>query len=333
MQAEISTWQTYSAPDFDYIGRSSGSRLPRPHTAWTQKRCRPAFAAICGRRLRSAISRTLGPSVSCAFPSQAFRVFDRDGSGALSVDELKLVLKRPGGGHPLSDEEVAKIIETWDLNGDGMLQFEEFERMWAPVESGPPDSGEVYNPKLAMFTSTGKKDAAQPPKAPPTMLKKQKSMGASLLAKLGGSSSGGLGGGSFGESFSKKARRLAGKAAGSFRKGGAAKAGGGKGAAGSKGGGSVLGDAKAEDEAAGVLTKTSIKIGKAKHVSLVHGNGGAPAAAGKAPTRGGSNTRVAGTDLDNDAMLAARKYSPLLSSSQLASIKGEQLKKVGESLA
>ena len=48
----------------------------------------------------------------------AFHVFDKDGSGALSTDELKAVLTRPGGGQPLSDEEVADIIKEFDINGD-----------------------------------------------------------------------------------------------------------------------------------------------------------------------------------------------------------------------
>ena len=37
---------------------------------------------------------------------KAFKAFDRDGSGSLSVQELKSVLTRPGGGQPLSDDEV-----------------------------------------------------------------------------------------------------------------------------------------------------------------------------------------------------------------------------------
>lgn len=43
----------------------------------------------------------------------AFRVFDQDGSGALDANELRAILQRPGGGQPLTDEEVANIIGTF----------------------------------------------------------------------------------------------------------------------------------------------------------------------------------------------------------------------------
>lgn len=62
---------------------------------------------------------------------RAFEVFDTDGSGAISAGELKALLQRPGGGAPLTDDEVAIIIQEFDVNGDGELQYEEFAEMWS----------------------------------------------------------------------------------------------------------------------------------------------------------------------------------------------------------
>ena len=56
---------------------------------------------------------------------QAFDVFDTDGSGALSLEELRAVFQRPGGGNALSDEQVEQLFAEFDENGDGVLQFEE----------------------------------------------------------------------------------------------------------------------------------------------------------------------------------------------------------------
>ena len=64
---------------------------------------------------------------------RAFEIFDTDGNGSLSIAELKAVLTRPGGGHALTDKEVAAIIAEFDANGDGELQIDEFALMWGPL--------------------------------------------------------------------------------------------------------------------------------------------------------------------------------------------------------
>ena len=54
----------------------------------------------------------------------AFRVFDKDGNGFISPDELRgamMTLKID-----LTDKELDALIETADTNGDGQLDYEEF---------------------------------------------------------------------------------------------------------------------------------------------------------------------------------------------------------------
>ena len=72
-------------------------------------------------------------------PSQlkaAFAVFDTDGSGTLSADELKAILSRPvRGGAPLfTAEQVDGLIKEFDTNGDGVLSLDEFVQAWAGLE-------------------------------------------------------------------------------------------------------------------------------------------------------------------------------------------------------
>ena len=66
---------------------------------------------------------------------EAFRAFDEDGSGALSVKELRHALSRPGGGCPLTVKEITELIAEFDTDGDGELQYAEFENLWAPQPS------------------------------------------------------------------------------------------------------------------------------------------------------------------------------------------------------
>ena len=52
----------------------------------------------------------------------AFRLFDKDQSGSISLDELKIAL---GIGHQF-DDDILKMLNEIDENNDGQIQFEEF---------------------------------------------------------------------------------------------------------------------------------------------------------------------------------------------------------------
>lgn len=64
----------------------------------------------------------------------AFRMFDKDGSGIISADEIRDVLCF-GGTNSLSAEAVDAIIKQVDENGDGEIQFEEFVVMMTGLEA------------------------------------------------------------------------------------------------------------------------------------------------------------------------------------------------------
>ena len=54
----------------------------------------------------------------------AFAVYDKDGSGSISTDEIKEVL---GVGGNISEEVWAQIVSEIDENGDGEVSFDEFK--------------------------------------------------------------------------------------------------------------------------------------------------------------------------------------------------------------
>jgi len=58
-------------------------------------------------------------------------MFDKDGSGLISSEEIKEVL---GFGKTLSEEAVNEIIKQVDENGDGQISFEEFAAMMRKLQ-------------------------------------------------------------------------------------------------------------------------------------------------------------------------------------------------------
>ena len=56
----------------------------------------------------------------------AFSYYDRDGSGEISIDEIRDVL---GVGRSISEEVWQQLVKEVDENGDGEVSFEEFKIM------------------------------------------------------------------------------------------------------------------------------------------------------------------------------------------------------------
>jgi len=58
---------------------------------------------------------------------RAFDMFDQDGSGIISADEIKSVLGLTAD--PTMNDKIEAIIKQVDVNGDGEVSFDEFKDM------------------------------------------------------------------------------------------------------------------------------------------------------------------------------------------------------------
>merc|ERR1712113_907473 len=59
----------------------------------------------------------------------AFRVFDRNGDGKISNEELKVVLSGEDVADVAGASAIAQLLQEVDGNGDGMIDFQEFMQM------------------------------------------------------------------------------------------------------------------------------------------------------------------------------------------------------------
>ncbi|XP_018956086.1 calcium-binding protein 7-like [Cyprinus carpio] len=70
---------------------------------------------------------------------EAFKVFDRDGNGFISKQELGVAMRSLG--YMPNEVELEVIIQRLDMNGDGQVDFDEFVALLGPKLSsaGMPD--------------------------------------------------------------------------------------------------------------------------------------------------------------------------------------------------
>ena len=66
---------------------------------------------------------------------EAFGVLDKDGSGAISVGEMSLMLTKGDSAQVLGEAYVQDLIDQVDQNGDGELQLGEFEIFWESFQA------------------------------------------------------------------------------------------------------------------------------------------------------------------------------------------------------
>ncbi|RMZ88738.1 hypothetical protein DV736_g4030, partial [Chaetothyriales sp. CBS 134916] len=76
------------------------------------------------------MSTTLKPIDVDQETRAAFAVFDKDGSGTISADELRQVMKSLG--EDLTDAEIDEMIREADKDRDGTIDYEEFVQLLSP---------------------------------------------------------------------------------------------------------------------------------------------------------------------------------------------------------
>jgi len=102
--------------------------IPRGHSDWQR-----SISAIGSRQMLQDFNVN---DASESDIHEAFSIFDRNGDGSLSADELcSLLTWKPkgGGSRPLTNAEATALIKKFDKNGDGVLQFEEFMKAFKTV--------------------------------------------------------------------------------------------------------------------------------------------------------------------------------------------------------
>ncbi len=71
----------------------------------------------------------------------AFRLFDKDGDGAITTKEIGTVMRSLG--QDPSEGELEEMVREVDVDGNGIVEFEEFLELMAKKLKGPDSTQEL----------------------------------------------------------------------------------------------------------------------------------------------------------------------------------------------
>jgi Ca2+-binding EF-hand superfamily protein len=74
-----------------------------------------------------------------------FHAFDEDGDGAISAPELRLGMQHLG--IQLNAKEIAELVKVMDANGDGSIDWNEFQAMFGDSAEAPKGASRSYQKK------------------------------------------------------------------------------------------------------------------------------------------------------------------------------------------
>jgi len=81
---------------------------------------------------------------------QAFQLFDADGDGTITVDELKTLINKVGGN--MTEAEASALIKMADKDGNSGVDYTEFAKLWAAIRGGGEEEKEIRAEFLKLDT-------------------------------------------------------------------------------------------------------------------------------------------------------------------------------------
>merc|ERR1711862_788238 len=94
-------------------------------------------------------NQTMADSVEL---KEAFKLFDMDGDGMITIDELKKLVEKVGGS--MTEGEARGLIHQADKDGNEGIDFSEFSKLWSAIKGEGEEELEIRKEFVKLDTDS-----------------------------------------------------------------------------------------------------------------------------------------------------------------------------------
>merc|ERR1711860_371694 len=98
----------------------------------------PGPGQLALSRPKKFLSKKMADTVEL---QEAFKLFDMDGDGMITKDELKKLVEKVGG--KMTEGEAKGLIHQADKDGNESIDFSEFSKLWAAIKGEGEGESEI----------------------------------------------------------------------------------------------------------------------------------------------------------------------------------------------
>merc|ERR1712212_1307356 len=89
------------------------------------------FRILTSKQQQQQQQNKMSDAINDAELQEAFKLFDMDGDGMITIDELKKLIEKVGGS--MTEGEARGLIHQADRDGNEGIDFSEFSRLWEAI--------------------------------------------------------------------------------------------------------------------------------------------------------------------------------------------------------
>merc|ERR1712128_5148 len=122
-------------------------RISTHSVSWAQPEHKGSIAVN-----NNHITSSMSDAINDAELQEAFKLFDMDGDGMITVEELKKLVEKIGGS--MTDGEAKALIHQADKDGNEGIDFSEFSKLWSAIKGEGEEELEIKKEFLKLDTDS-----------------------------------------------------------------------------------------------------------------------------------------------------------------------------------